>query len=202
MRRRRARRGARRRRSRRRADRVLRRDRPALVRRERGEVTGIGLVRPAGELAQLPPFWEIGAVGVEISIDPDTGRITVEHLVTVGDVGFAINPTLVEGQDLGAATQGLGAALHEELVYDGPQLVNPNVVDYHVPRAKDMPRRIDTLLAERGDGVGPRRCEGRGRGLAQPRRARRRSGGGTSHRALADAPAVDPGTGVAVDARP
>ena len=132
-----------------------------------GEVTGIGLVRPAGELAQLPPFWEIGAVGVEISIDPDTGRITVEHLVTVGDVGFAINPTLVEGQDLGAATQGLGAALHEELVYDGPQLVNPNVVDYHVPRAKDMPRRIDSLLAERGDGVGPR-AEGCRRGLLDP----------------------------------
>jgi len=133
-----------------------------------GEVTGIGLVRPAGALAQLPPFWEIGAVGVEISIDADTGRITVEHLVTVGDVGFAINPTLVEGQDLGAATQGLGAALHEELVYDGPQLVNPNVVDYHVPRAKDMPRRIDTLLAERGDGVGPRGAKGAGEGSLNP----------------------------------
>ena len=131
-----------------------------------GEVTGIGIVRPADELAQLPPFWEIGAVGVEVSVDADTGRVTVEHLVTVGDVGFAINPALVEGQDLGAATQGLGAALHEELVYDGPQLLNPNVVDYHVPRAKDMPRRIDTLLAERGDGIGPRA------GRREPARAR------------------------------
>ena len=49
--------------------------------------------------------------GVEVSVDPDTGAVSVEHLATVADVGFAINPRLVEGQDLGAATQGLGAAL-------------------------------------------------------------------------------------------
>src|SRR5690606_3486675 len=78
-----------------------------------GEVVGHGVVRRAGDLEELPPFWEIGMVGVEVSIHEDTGRVTVEHLVTVGDVGFAINPALVEGQDLGAATQGLGGALFE-----------------------------------------------------------------------------------------
>jgi CO/xanthine dehydrogenase Mo-binding subunit len=133
-----------------------------------GEVTGIGIVRREGDLADLPPFWEIGAVGVELSVDPDTGVVAVEHLVTVGDVGFAVNPALVEGQDLGAATQGLGAALHEELVYDGPQLVNPNVVDYRVPRVSDRPRRIDTLLAERGDGIGPYGAKGGGEGSLNP----------------------------------
>jgi len=140
----------------------------AWFRANAGEVTGIGVVRPEGDLAALPPFWEIGAVGVEVSVDPDTGQVTVEHLVTVGDVGFAVNPTLVEGQDLGAATQGLGAALHEELVYDGTQLVNPNVVDYRVPRVSDMPRRVDTLLAERGDGVGPYGAKGGGEGSLNP----------------------------------
>lgn len=133
-----------------------------------GEVTGIGLVRRTGELEKLPPFWEIGMVGVEVSVDPETGRVRVEHLVTVGDVGYAINPALVEGQDLGAATQGLGAALFEELVYDGPQLLNPNVVEYRVPRTTDMPRRIDTLLAERGDGVGPYGAKGAGEGALNP----------------------------------
>jgi CO/xanthine dehydrogenase Mo-binding subunit/aerobic-type carbon monoxide dehydrogenase small subunit (CoxS/CutS family) len=133
-----------------------------------GEVTGIGIVRPDGDLARLPPFWEVGAVGVQLRVDPETGEVDVGHLVTVGDVGFAVNPTLVEGQDLGAATQGLGGALYEELVYDGPQLLNPNVVDYRVPRASDMPRRIDTLLAERGDGVGPYGAKGAGEGSLNP----------------------------------
>lgn len=133
-----------------------------------GEVTGIGIVRRSGDLEELPPFWEIGMVGVELSVDPDTGAVTVEHLVTVGDVGHAINPAMVEGQDLGAATQGLGAALSEELIYDGPQLINSNIVEYRVPRMADMPRAIDTVIVERGDGVGPYGAKGAGEGALNP----------------------------------
>lgn len=133
-----------------------------------GEVTGVGVVRRAGALKELPPFWEIGMVGVTVSVDRDTGRPTVEHLVTVGDVGHAINPAMVKGQDLGAATQGLGAALFEELLYDGPQLVNPNMVDYRVPRTTDVPRRIDSIIVERADGVGPYGAKGGGEGSLNP----------------------------------
>jgi CO/xanthine dehydrogenase Mo-binding subunit len=133
-----------------------------------GEVVGHGIVRRVGELKELPPFWEIGMIGLEVSVDPDTGRITVEHLVTVGDVGHAINPAMVEGQDLGAATQGLGAALSEELIYDGPQLVNPNMVEYRVPRVGDMPKRYDSFIVERADGVGPYGAKGGGEGSLNP----------------------------------
>jgi len=133
-----------------------------------GEVTGVGLVRPSGDLTLLPPFWEVGTVGVTVTIDEDTGRVNLDHLVTVGDVGFAINPALVEGQDLGAATQGLGAALFEELIYDGGQLENPNLVEYRVPHAADMADRIDTVVVERGDGVGPYGAKGAGEGTLNP----------------------------------
>jgi CO/xanthine dehydrogenase Mo-binding subunit len=133
-----------------------------------GEVTGVGLVRATDELELLPPFWEVGTVGVRVQVDPDTGRVSVEHLTTVGDVGHAINPALVEGQDLGAATQGLGAALFEELVYSGGQLENPNLVDYRVPRAGDAPKRIDTIVVERADGVGPYGAKGAGEGTLNP----------------------------------
>ncbi len=135
---------------------------------EAGEVTGIGLVRRSDVTAQMPPFWEIGMVGVGLTVDEETGVVTVRHLATVADVGFAINPHAVEGQDLGAATQGLGAALHEELIYDGPQIANPNMVEYRVPRATDMPARIDTFLVERRDGVGPYGAKGAGEGALNP----------------------------------
>ena len=62
----------------------------------------------------------------------------------------------------------MGAALHEEMVYDGPQLVNPNLVEYRVPRAADMPPEIVTLVAERGDGVGPYGAKGGGEGTLNP----------------------------------
>ena len=133
-----------------------------------GEVTGVGLVRRTGDLELLPPFWEVGTVGVKVSVDADTGFVNVDHLATVGDIGFAINPALVEGQDLGAATQGLGAALYEELRYDGGQLENPNLVEYRVPKVADMPDKISTMIAERGDGVGPYGSKGAGEGTLNP----------------------------------
>src|SRR5487761_1414891 len=133
-----------------------------------GEVTGVGIVRRSGETAMMPPFWEIGMAGLALAIDPQTGRIRVDQLVTVGDVGFALNPRAVEGQDLGAATQGIAMALFEELVYDGPQIVNPNIVEYRVPKTTDLPRRIDTMLAQRGDGIGPYGAKGSGEGALNP----------------------------------
>jgi len=133
-----------------------------------GEVTGVGLVRRTGDLELLPPFWEVGTVGVKVTVDADTGFVNVDHLATVGDIGFAINPALVEGQDLGAAMQGLGAALYEELKYDGGQLENPNLVEYRVPKVADMPDKISTMIAERGDGVGPYGSKGAGEGTLNP----------------------------------
>lgn len=133
-----------------------------------GEVVGVGVIRRDGATEMLPPFWEIGAIGVEVSVDTDTGEVTVEHLVTVGDVGHAVNPDLVKGQDLGAATQGLGIALWEEMVYEGEQLTNPNLIEYRVPRLRDTPRRVTSVLAERGDGAGPYGAKGAGEGALNP----------------------------------
>lgn len=133
-----------------------------------GEVTGLGVVRKAGDLAQLPPFWEIGMVGVALAIDPETGQIEVERLVVVADIGYAINPAGVEGQDLGAATQGLGGALFEELHYDGAQIANANLVEYRVPRLTDRPREIISVLAQRRDGPGPYGAKGAGEGALNP----------------------------------
>lgn len=133
----------------------------------RGEVVGTGYVRREGTLAELPPFWEIGCVGAEVSLDEATGEITVERLVTVGDVGRAINPRLTEGQDAGAATQGLGLALYEELIYVDGSLHNAGIVDYRVPRTTDMPP-LTTVLAERGDGIGPYGAKGGGEGAMNP----------------------------------
>lgn len=129
-----------------------------------GEVLGHGAVRKADGFALMPPFWEIGCSGVSLIVDPETGQVTIDKLTTVGDVGFALNPALVHGQDAGASMMGLGAALHEELVYEGEQLVNSNVVDYRVPRFSDIPRHVDLILAERRDGAGPYGAKGSGEG--------------------------------------
>lgn len=127
-----------------------------------GEVIGRSYIRKSGRFAALPVFWEAAATGCELSVDEDTGKITVEKLATVGDVGLAINPALAEGQDIGAATMGLGIGLFEELVYEGSQLMNGSILDYRVPRFSDLPKQVELHLVQNRDGVGPYGAKGGG----------------------------------------
>jgi CO/xanthine dehydrogenase Mo-binding subunit len=127
-----------------------------------GEVIGRSYIRKSGKFAALPVFWEAAATGVEISVDEDTGKITMEKLATVGDVGLAINPALAEGQDIGAATMGMGIGLFEELVYDGSQLMNGSILDYRLPRFSDLPKQVELHLVQNRDGVGPYGAKGGG----------------------------------------
>jgi CO/xanthine dehydrogenase Mo-binding subunit len=121
----------------------------------RGEVVGSGRTQKRGDLDLWPSLWEVGMCGVVVSVDPDTGEVELDQLVSLADVGKAINPQSVRGQDIGAATQGMGGALFEQIVYDGPQMANANLIDYRVPRISDVADRIKTIIIERGDGPGP-----------------------------------------------
>jgi CO/xanthine dehydrogenase Mo-binding subunit len=131
-------------------------------------IIGRAYLRRAGPLKSVPIFWEIGVVGVEIALDEETGRISLDTLVTVGDVGLAINPAMTESQDLGAATMGVGVGLFEELIYDGQQLMNGTMLEYRVPRFSDLARRIDLKLVQNRDGVGPYGAKGGGEGSLNP----------------------------------
>lgn len=128
------------------------------------EAVGVGHVRRAGDLEQLPVFWESSIVMIRVVVDRDTGEVRVADLNAVADVGVAINPAMVEGQDMGAAVQGMGPALFEELVYDGEELANGSPLLYRVPRFKDIPQRMCSSLIENGDGVGPYGSKGAGEG--------------------------------------
>ena len=131
-------------------------------------IIGRAYLRKAGDLKLIPVFWEIGVVGVEIALDEETGRISLDSLVTIGDVGLAIHPAMTEGQDLGAATMGMGAGLFEELIYDGQQLMNGTMLEYRVPRFSDLANNIEMKLVQNRDGVGPYGAKGGGEGAVNP----------------------------------
>ena len=131
-------------------------------------IVGRAYLRQTGDLKMLPPFWEIGVVGVEVEVDQETGKIRLDKLVTVGDVGLAINPAAAEGQDLGAATMGIGIGLFEELIYDGQQLTNGTLLEYRVPRFEDLAQEIHMSLAQNQDGAGPYGAKGGGEGSLNP----------------------------------
>jgi CO/xanthine dehydrogenase Mo-binding subunit len=97
-----------------------------------------------------------------VRVDPDTGAVEVLGHVVAQDVGRALNPALVEGQMHGGAVQGIGWALHEQLVHDEHgQLVTGTLVDYGMPLADGLPF-IDTEIVEVPAPEGPFGAKGVG----------------------------------------
>jgi CO/xanthine dehydrogenase Mo-binding subunit len=128
-----------------------------------GELIGRGYMRPDGALGKtFPLFWETGMGAAEIDVDSETGTIRLDRYVTVADVGKAINPQQAEGQDEGAAIQGLGHTLFESLEFDNGQPLNANLIDYRVPRFTDLPEYFASGLIENQDGPGPYGAKGMG----------------------------------------
>ena len=75
-----------------------------------------------------------------VEVDPETCGVVVRRFVVVEDCGRIINPLIVEGQAIGGVAQGVGAALLEEIVYDGDgQLLTGSLMDYLVPTAAELP---------------------------------------------------------------
>lgn len=133
----------------------------------RGELIGVGRSRarylPDHPLGGEPSFWEVVAVGCEAEVDEETGEILIHKLVTVSDVGKAINPQHVEMQDEGAAVMGLGHTVMEHLILDDRGVIqNLGALDYRIPTAKDVPLELVTFMVENGDGPGPYGAKGAG----------------------------------------
>lgn len=101
------------------------------------------------------------AHAVDLSVDPETGEIAIHRYVVAQDVGFAMNPTYIEGQIEGGVAQGLGQALSEEIVYEGGRVLNANLTDYKMPTMLDMPR-VETILVQHPSLAGPYGAKGVG----------------------------------------
>src|SRR5204863_400344 len=75
-----------------------------------------------GQTDNATPFWMVGATGVEVEVDTETGRVKVTRMVNVADVGTPINPKIVETQLSGASIMQLGFTLFEKMLFDGQGL--------------------------------------------------------------------------------
>jgi CO/xanthine dehydrogenase Mo-binding subunit len=100
--------------------------------------------------------YTVGATGVVLEIDKDTGRIWVRKAALAVDAGRAINPDLVKGQIVGGLVQGLATVLYEDMRFDeGGRMMNPNFTDYKIPTAFDIPDEIVPIIVEVPQPDGP-----------------------------------------------
>jgi CO/xanthine dehydrogenase Mo-binding subunit len=107
-------------------------------------------------------FWFAGAGAAEVEVDLETGQVQVIRYATSADVGKALNPLGCRQQLEGAAITGIGQALLEQMVYQDGLLINPNFLDYNLPRFLDVPKEIITILIERPHPDGPFGAKGVG----------------------------------------
>jgi carbon-monoxide dehydrogenase large subunit/6-hydroxypseudooxynicotine dehydrogenase subunit gamma len=83
-----------------------------------------------------------------VSVDEETGRITVEQFMIAYDVGAAVNMMTLEGQLVGGCIQGIGGALYEEFVYDDQgEPLAVTFADYLLPGLHEAPA-IDCMITE------------------------------------------------------
>jgi len=113
-----------------------------LHRNEQEQIMGIGsYVSPSSP----PPF---GAQFAEVTVDTETGQVTVDRLVMAVDSGVIVNPLTAGGQIEGGMTQALGYAVCEEMRYDeSGNAIERDFDRYHIFRADEMPE-LTTIFVE------------------------------------------------------
>jgi CO/xanthine dehydrogenase Mo-binding subunit len=91
----------------------------------------------------------------EVEVDVETGLIRVLRLISVNDVGKAINPQLVQGQIEGAVAMAIGYTVMEHLISEQGRIRNPYLSTYLIPTVWDMPTEVKSVILEHADPIGP-----------------------------------------------
>ena len=141
---------------------------PAMLRAHFGamgaSLVGVGSFTPEyqkpdehGRSEHLTEFWMCGATGVDLAVDPATGVLKLLRVVSVADVGRAVNPPMVHTQLSGAAIMQASMSIVEEIQYDERgQVLNPGLAFYRIFGFGDSPQQTPTAYIEYGDDATPK----------------------------------------------
>ena len=100
------------------------------------------------------PAYSYSAQVAEVSVDEETGEVTVHKVWAAHDCGRALNPVSVEGQIIGSVWMGMGQALTEEMVWKDGMLMNPGLLEYRSPSSVESPE-VEAIIVESIDPEGP-----------------------------------------------
>lgn len=128
-----------------------------------GALTGTGSYAPPAEArggkhkgagVGPSPAYSYSAQVAEVSVDEETGEVTVHKVWAAHDCGRALNPVSVEGQIIGSVWMGMGQALTEEMVWKDGMLMNPGLLEYRSPSSVESPE-VEPIIVESLDPEGP-----------------------------------------------
>jgi CO/xanthine dehydrogenase Mo-binding subunit len=138
-----------------------------------GPIVGRGMFMPEFTSALGDPetgqgghpnvHYTVGASGIIIEIDKQTGKIKIPKVVLAVDVGQVLNPDLLRGQVTGGLLQGIATVLYEDMRFDDKgKMLNANFSDYKIPTAMDIPDEVVPIFIEVAQPDGPFGARGMG----------------------------------------
>jgi CO/xanthine dehydrogenase Mo-binding subunit len=109
------------------------------------------------ETGKSEPNFAYGYVAqaVTVEVDTETGHVRILDVVSADDVGKALNPKLVQGQIEGAVVQAAGYAILENFVQTGGYVQTQHLSTYLIPTVLDVPERVQSVILEYPDPIGP-----------------------------------------------
>ena len=135
-----------------------------------GTLVGFGAYIPSytppdkkdGSTTNATPFWMVGATGVELEVDSETGHINILKMINIVDCGNPLNPAIVETQLSGAAIMQVGFSLTEIMKLDNGQVTNASFSDYKIPGFNDIPIAFENEMIDSYQSNGPFGAKGVG----------------------------------------
>jgi CO/xanthine dehydrogenase Mo-binding subunit len=114
-----------------------------------GEIHNEGGLDPDTGQGVASTHWHQGAAAARVSVDEETGKLTIEHLHGVAYAGRVVNSEGAALQNEGALLMGLGTTLFEAIDFAEGQVTNANLSDYNLPAMGDLPVRFTHEIIER-----------------------------------------------------
>jgi CO/xanthine dehydrogenase Mo-binding subunit len=95
------------------------------------------------------------AQAVEVEVDIETGHVRIVDVISADDVGKALNPQQVRGQIEGGVVQAAGYTILENFVQKDGYVQTQHLSTYLIPTVLDIPEKVDSLILEYPDPIGP-----------------------------------------------
>jgi nicotinate dehydrogenase subunit B len=91
-----------------------------------------------------------------VAVNASTGEVKAEHVFCAQDMGEIINPQGAKLQIEGGICMGLGAALYEQIEFQGGKILTENFDAYQITRFSDAPK-VDVVLIDHPE-LAPQGC--------------------------------------------
>jgi CO/xanthine dehydrogenase Mo-binding subunit len=95
------------------------------------------------------------AQAVTVEVDTETGHVRILDVISTNDVGRAVNPQQVQGQIEGGVVQAAGYTILENFVQKDGYVQTQHLSTYLIPTVLDVPERIQSVVLEYPDPIGP-----------------------------------------------